>query len=347
MKTKEMTQKKVSKPASKSKSAQDFAAVKNFITHNYRHFNAAVIIDAAQAWVDHLDKGGKMFFTMAGAMSTGELGLTLAEMIRQGKVHAICTTGANLEEDIFNLVAHDYYERVPHYRSLSSEDELELRDRGMNRVTDTCIPEEEAMRRIEREVLKYWQKADKENKRYFPYEYMYQLIRGGTIEKWYQIDPKDSWIIAACEKNIPIFTPGWEDSTLGNIFVANVRRKDVSTFQVIKSGVEQMDALIDWYRKNSQGAKDSIGFFQIGGGIAGDFPICVVPLIIQDLKEPCKLWGYFCQISDSTTSYGSYSGAVPNEKITWGKLDITTPRFVIESDATIVSPLIFSYVLAS
>ncbi len=347
MKTKEMTQKKVSKPASKSKNAQDFAAVKNFITHNYRHFNAAVVIDAAQAWVDHLDKGGKMFFTMAGAMSTGELGLTLAEMIRQDKVHGICTTGANLEEDIFNLVAHDYYERVPHYRSLSSEDELELRDRGMNRVTDTCIPEEEAMRRIEREVLKYWQKADKEGKRYFPYEYMYQLIRGGTIEKWYQIDPKDSWIVAACEKNIPIFTPGWEDSTLGNIFVANVRRKDVSTFQVIKSGVEQMDALIDWYRKNSQGVKDSIGFFQIGGGIAGDFPICVVPLIIQDLKEPCKLWGYFCQISDSTTSYGSYSGAVPNEKITWGKLDINTPRFVIESDATIVSPLIFSYVLAS
>ncbi len=325
-------------PALKSK-----GAIKNFIKHHYRHFNAAVIVDAAEAWIAHLNKGGKMFFTMAGAMSTGELGLSLAEMIRQGKIHGICTTGANLEEDIFNLVAHDYYERVPHYRSLSGEDEVKLRDRGMNRVTDTCIPEEEAMRRIEREVLKYWQKADKEAKRYFPYEYMYQLIRGGTIEKYYQIDPKDSWLIAACEKNIPVFTPGWEDSTLGNIFVANVRRKEVSNFQVIKSGVEQMDALIDWYRANSSG--ESIGFFQIGGGIAGDFPICVVPLIQQDLKEQCKLWGYFCQISDSTTSYGSYSGAVPNEKITWGKLDIHTPRFVIESDATIVAPLMFAYVL--
>src|SRR4029077_9364092 len=169
---------------------------------------------------------------------------------------------------------------------------------------------------------------------------MYQLIREGLIKESYEIDPKDSWVIAACEKNLPIFTPGWEDSTLGNIFVANVIRGDVSNFQVVKSGVEQMALLIDWYRKNS--TDSTIGFFQIAGGIAGDFPICVVPLITQDLRENCKLWGYFCQISDSTTSYGSYSGAVPNEKITWGKLDVTTPRFVIESDATIVAPLIFA-----
>lgn len=319
------------------------STIKNFLKKNYRHFNAAVIIDAAEAYNDHLEKGGKMFLTMAGAMSTAELGLTLAEMIRQDKVHGICTTGANLEEDIFNLVAHDYYKRVPQYRNLTAEEELELRESGMNRVTDTCIPEEEAMRRIERQVLKFWQKADKEGKRYFPYEYMYQLIQSGVIKEYYQIDPKDSWVVAACEKNIPIFTPGWEDSTLGNIFVANVIRKDVSNFQVVKSGVEQMAALIDWYRANT--AVESLGFFQIGGGIAGDFPICVVPLIIQDLKESCKLWGYFCQISDSTTSYGSYSGAVPNEKITWGKLDVNTPRFIIESDATIVAPLVFAYVL--
>ncbi len=333
---------KVSKTA-KVGTLQNGLSVKKFIQHHYRHFNSAVVVDAAQAYIDHLESGGKMFVTLAGAMSTGELGISLAEMIREGKVHGICSTGANLEEDIFNLVAHDHYRRVPHYRHLTSEEEVGLRDQGLNRVTDTCIPEEEAMRRIERQVLKFWQKADKEGKRYFPYEYMYQLLKSGVIEEFYQIDPKDSWVVAACEKNIPIFTPGWEDSTLGNIFVANVRRKEVASFHVVKSGVEHMDALIDWYFESSK-AKP-IGFFQIGGGIAGDFPICVVPLIQQDLKQPCKLWGYFCQISDSTTSYGSYSGAVPNEKITWGKLDGNTPRFVIESDATIVAPLMFAYIL--
>ena len=324
-------------------SLKNKGAVKEFIKHHYRHFNAAVIVDAAEAYNAHLNKGGKMFLAMAGAMSTGELGLTLAEMIRQDKIHGICTTGANLEEDVFNLVAHNHYKRVPNYRNLTDKEEIELRDKGLNRVTDTCIPEEEAMRRIERQVLKFWQKADKEMKRYFPYEYMYQLLRSGVINEHFQIDPKDSWLLAACEKNIPIYTPGWEDSTLGNIFVANVMRKEVSDYSVVKAGVEQMADLIRWYRENSQ--KESIGFFQIGGGIAGDFPICVVPLILQDLKEKCRLWGYFCQISDSTTSYGSYSGAVPNEKITWGKLDVTTPRFVIESDASIVAPLIFAYVL--
>ena len=317
--------------------------VKDFVRHNYRHFNAAVVVDASEAYIKHLASGGKMFMTIAGAMSTAELGLSLAEMIRQDKVHAICTTGANLEEDIFNLVAHNHYERVPNYRNLTDAEEVALRERGMNRVTDTCIPEEEAMRRIERQVLKLWQKADKEGKRYFPYEFMYQLIRGCHIKEFYEIDPKDSWVVAACEKNLPIFTPGWEDSTLGNIFVANTIRGDVSNFQVVKSGLEQMAALIDWYRKNS--AEQSIGFFQIAGGIAGDFPICVVPLITQDLREKCRLWGYFCQISDSTTSYGSYSGAVPNEKITWGKLEAATPRFVIESDASIVAPLMFAYIL--
>ena len=328
----------------KAGSLRQDMAIKEFIKHNFLHFNAAVVVDAAEAYIDHLGKGGKMFMTLAGAMSTAELGISLAELIRQDKVHGICSTGANLEEDIFNLVAHSYYRRVPGYRHLSAKEEVELCNKGLNRVTDTCIPEEEAMRRIERQVLKFWQQADKENKRYFPYEYVYQLLRSGVIKELYDIDPADSWVVAACEKNIPIFTPGWEDSTLGNIFVANVIRKDVSNFGVVKSGVEQMAALIDWYKENTK--TQSIGFFQIGGGIAGDFSICVVPLIQQDLKEKCRLWGYFCQISDSTTSYGSYSGAVPNEKITWGKLDSDTPRFVIESDASIVAPLIFSYVLA-
>jgi len=286
-----------------------------------------------------------MFLAMAGAMSTGEIGLTLAEMIRQDKIHAISTTGANLEEDIFNLVAHDFYVRVPGYRYFTKDDEQNLLDRHLNRVTDTCIPEEEAMRRIERILQQYWRRAQKEGKRYFPYELFYQIIRDGAIKEHYQIDIKDSWVAAACEKNIPIFVGGWEDSTIGNVIVADYKRGDLKDLSVIKTGLETMGLLIDWYKETSK--KSSIGFFQIGGGIAGDFPICVVPLIEQDLfEENVRKWGYFCQISDSTTSYGSYSGAVPNEKITWGKLAKDTPSFVVESDATIVAPLMFAYVLA-
>jgi deoxyhypusine synthase len=317
--------------------------IRKFMKKHFKHFNAAVCVDAAEGWIKHLKSPGKMLLTLAGAMSTAELGISLAEMIRKNKVHAISCTGANLEEDIFNLVAHEHYHRLPHYRSLSKEDEYDLLKKGMNRVTDTCIPEEQAIRRIEKEILALWEKADAAKKSYFPYEFMYQLLEMPSIKKSFQINPKDSWVFAAKEKNLPILTPGWEDSTLGNIFVSHVISKEISHYNVVKSGVEQMGLLVDWYRKNCK--KHKLGFFQIGGGIAGDFPICAVPLIRQDLKIDVPLWSYFCQISDSTTSFGSYSGAVPNEKITWGKLSVDTPSFIIESDASIVAPLIFNYIL--
>ncbi|EFB40323.1 deoxyhypusine synthase family protein [Parachlamydia acanthamoebae] len=320
-------------------------SIRTFMQKNFKHFNAAVCVDAAEAWITHLNQSGKMFLTMAGAMSTAELGISLAEIIRQDKVHAICCTGANLEEDIFNLVAHNHYVRVPHYRTLSKADENELLKKGMNRVTDTCIPEETAIRRIEKDILGLWKKADESHSSYFPYEYMYQLLDSPSIQKSFEIDPKDSWLIAAKEKNLPIFTPGWEDSTLGNIFIGHVIKKDLSSYGIVKTGFEQMAVLVDWYKQQSQQHK--MGFFQIGGGIAGDFSICAVPLLRQDLKQPVPLWAYFCQISDSITSFGSYSGAVPNEKITWEKLSVETPSFIIESDASIVAPLVFNYVLGN
>jgi len=319
--------------------------ITNFLKHHYRHFNAAALIDAADGYNKHLADGGKMMITLAGAMSTAEMGIQLAELIRQDKVQIISCTGANLEEDIFNLVAHDFYERVPHYRDLTAADEQALLARHMNRVTDTCIPEEEAMRRIEHTVLKFWEKADKAGEAYFPHEFFYQILKSGELEQYYQIDPKDSWMLAAAEKNLPIICPGWEDSTLGNIYAGHVITGDIKNVHTMKTGIQYMMYLADWYT-NQATEESKVGFFQIGGGIAGDFPICVVPMLHQDLqRHEVPLWGYFCQISDSTTSYGSYSGAVPNEKITWGKLGEKTPKFIIESDATIVAPLIFAIVL--
>jgi deoxyhypusine synthase len=318
--------------------------ISDFVEHNYRHFNAATLVDAAKAYVAHIDGGGKMLVAMAGAMSTAEIGVSLAEMIRQDRVHAISCTGANLEEDLFNLVAHDHYVRIPHYRNLTPADEQDLLDRHLNRVTDTCIPEEEAVRRVEDAIVELWREADASGQRHFPHEYLYRLIRENRLSHHYQIDPADSWLVAAAARNLPIVVPGWEDSTLGNVFAARCISGSVSSPSVVKSGIEYMIELADWYPRTS--ATSPIGFFQIGGGISGDFPICVVPMLRQDLElEATPLWAYFCQISDSTTSYGSYSGAIPNEKITWEKLAQDTPSFIIESDASIVAPLIFQFVL--
>jgi deoxyhypusine synthase len=316
--------------------------ISNFITSYYRHFNSAALVDAAKAYEQQLADGSKMLVSLAGAMSTAELGRIFAEVIRQDKVQIISCTGANLEEDLMNLVAHSHYERIPNYRDLTPQDEWDLLEKGLNRVTDTCIPEEEAFRRLQKHIFELWKAAEDAGERYFPHEFMYKLLLSGVLEPYYEIDLKNSWMYAAAERNLPIVCPGWEDSTMGNIFASYVLKGELKA-STMKSGIEYMTYLAEWYTANSQ---NGIGFFQIGGGIAGDFPICVVPMLYQDMERTdTPFWSYFCQISDSTTSYGSYSGAVPNEKITWGKLGIDTPKFIIESDATIVAPLIFAYLL--
>ena len=316
--------------------------ISTFMEHQFRHFNARETVDAAREFKTLVESGGKMMLAMAGAMSTAELGISLAEMIREDKIHAISCTAANLEEDVFNLVAHNDYQICRQYRDLSPADELKLRDEGMNRVTDTCIPET-VIRELETCFIDVCRDLATAGKSLFPFEVFYRLFEQRSLDPHFQIPVKDSWLYAAYEKNLPVYSPGFEDSTLGNIFTAAVITGKIASHRPIKSGTEQLEHLVNWYLENDASAP--IGFFQIGGGIAGDFAICSVPLILQDLQRQVRYWQYFAQISDSTTSYGSYSGAVPNEKITWHKLNADTPRFMINSDASIIAPLVFAYVL--
>ena len=315
--------------------------VLEFILKNYKNFNARVTRDALIAYWKHLQAGGKMFWTLAGAMSSAQLGITLAPAIREGLIHGISSTGANLEESLFRLVAHHSYKDFPEYRYFTKADDTKILEDRMRRVTDTSIPEDEAFRAVEKFIVPMWVDATKSQSRRFWHEYFYELIQKLPADM-HEGKADESWLLAAAKANIPMVVPGYEDSTFGNIFASHVKFNECSA-SIVKSGIEYMAQLYDEYRELSKG--EGLGFFQIGGGIAGDFPICVVPSIKYDLQEEVKPWAYFCQISDSTTSYGSYSGATPNEKITWDKLTETTPMFVIESDATIVAPLMLSALL--
>lgn len=316
-------------------------SVRTFVDHHYEHFNAGTLGETARSLLQFLEQGGRLVLTLAGAMSTAGMGRLIAPMIRKGHIGAISCTGANLEEDLFRLVAHDHYERLPHWRDLSAADEVDLFGRGMNRVTDVCIPEEEAFRAVESHLLSRWKLAGKEGSRALPHRYLYDLLTSKALEGSMQADPSTSWLLAAAEVDLPLLVPGWEDSTLGNILAARVLEGEVASTDVVRGGLEYMTEFAAWYQAQDR----PIGFLQVGGGIAGDFPICVVPMLNQDLEREVPLWSWFAQISEASTSYGGYSGAPPNEKITWGKLSPDTPRFVIESDATIVLPLLLGYVL--
>jgi len=312
-----------------------------FVLRNFKNFNARATRDALLAYWRHVEGGGRMFWAVAGAMSSAQLGITLAPAIRAGLVHGLSVTGANLEESLFRLVAHHSYVDFPNYRYFTKDDDTKILDQRMRRVTDTSIPEDEAFRAVEKFIVPMWKRAAEKGDRRFWHEYFYELIESLPTSA-HEGNASECWLLAAAQAKLPIVVPGYEDSTFGNIFASHVKLGECSA-QIAKSGIEYMAAFYDQYRELSTGS--GIGFFQIGGGIAGDFPICVVPSIKYDLEAPVKPWAYFCQVSDSTTSYGSYSGATPNEKITWDKLTAETPMFVVESDATIVVPLMLTALL--
>ena len=324
-----------------TRAAPNELPILEFLLGNFRNFNARATRDALLAYWRHIEAGGKMFWAIAGAMSSAQLGITLAPAIRAGLIHGLSVTGANLEESLFRLVAHHGYRDFPDYRYFTKEDDTQILNRRMRRVTDTSIPEDEAFRAVEKSIVPMWKGATARHERRFWHEYFYELVQALSPDL-FEGNPDECWLLAAARHGLPIVVPGHEDSTFGNIFASYVKNGECSP-AIVKSGIEYMAAFYDQYRELSTG--QGVGFFQIGGGIAGDFPICVVPSIKYDLNGTVRPWAYFCQISDSTTSYGSYSGATPNEKITWDKLTKDTPMFVIESDATIVAPLMLTALL--
>lgn len=309
--------------------------IKDFINEHYKHFNAGELARCSTSLSNFLSDGGRLIVTLAGAMSTAGIGKSLGPAIRQQKIHALCCTGANLEEDLFSLVSRSDYENITNWRQQTGNDDASLAKRGMNRVTDVAIPEKTIVK-IGAKMVELWEEAEAVGDSRFPHEYFYDLILHSNLE--YSAPPEESWLVAAADANLPIFTPGWEDSTIGNLLSAKVLDCTLKSNSVVRGGLDAMQSLADWYREDDS----PTGILQVGGGISGDFAISVVPMLIQDAGIEVPLWSWFAQISESRPSYGGYSGAPPSEKISWGKLSVDTPQFVIESDASIVLPLLLS-----
>lgn len=323
----------------------DLGPVGRFVEANLLHYNGGTVRRAARAYADLMLRGGQMFLAMAGAFSTAEGGKLLAPLIRNGKIHGISCTGANLEEDLFRLVGHNDYREIPNYQDLTAKDDAKLADAELPRVTDSTIPEKGAMAVVEDPIDKIWKRHQKAGTRVFPHEPLFELLRTGALADHYQKDTDESWLFAAAMRNLPIVVPGWGDSTLGQVYTAGLYTGEYSP-SVIKTDLEyNAEILMPWYVKTAKEQKIPVGFFQLGGGIAGDYSICSVPCLKADAKVEVPFWSYFCQITDAAESCGGYSGAMPQEKITWLKIEPDTPSFAIFGDYTTVFPWIAAYVL--
>lgn len=310
------------------------------------HYNGGELRRACRAWADLINRGGQMFLAMAGAASTAELGKVIAPLIRRGFITGLSVTGANLEEDFFRLVGHQHYVELPGYQQLTKADDQALADAELPRVTDSSIPEKAAMAVIEDPVDKIWHRAQAAGQRIFPHEPLYELLNTGALVDHYEKDPAESWLYAAAQKNLPIVVPGWGDSTLGQVYAAGIYRGEYLGSTIKADHEANAEILMPWYVKTARDQQIPIGFFQLGGGIAGDFSICAVPCLKADAKEKnIPFWASFCQITDAEETCGGYSGAKPSEKITWLKIDPDTPACSIFGDYTTIFWTIASYVL--
>lgn len=327
------------------------SSVSLFAESTLNHCNGGATLEAALWLKNHLKKGGKLMVTIAGALSSFQVGIMLAELIRKNKVHLISATGANHEESYYRYVAHSHYAYIPRYTELTPEQEAELRDAGLRRITDTFLPEDESVRIMEPHLLRMWQEAEKKGQGFFPHEYFRRLFSEKLIQPDPEANPNDCWAYAAYQKKIPIVIPGFEDSTMGNIFASYCydgkhKKKGIPTVNrsVMKSGLDYFHLMYDWYLEESK--RHPIAFLQLGGGIAADFPICVVPSIKHDLHlSKVRDWAGFVEIGSSPMSYGSYSGAGGKEKITWDKLSTKSYFQIIQSDVTVAFPWIAAVLL--
>lgn len=342
--------------------------VSNWNALTKRHCNGGRTVDAGLWLKNHCDQGGKIFLTMAGAGSSFQLGIPIGELIRAGKIAAISVTGANLEESPYRLVANSLYAYIPAYQELTREEEDELDRAGLRRITDTFLPEEESVRLILPELEKLWREAEASGKPRFWHEFFFELFERRIIPDVIPFDPHansdDCWLYQCWRHKIPVFVPGAEDSTMGNIFsyycyggnhpfLAKYKQKNPISPEVVHHSFRYMNLLAEWYMNNT--VEQGLAFVQLGGGIAADFPICVVPHLMKDYlfeesvetqRKRIRPWDGFVEIHSSPMSFGSYSGAGPKEKITWSKLRRDAFGIQIFGDYTAIFPDIAALVLA-
>ncbi|GGB11299.1 deoxyhypusine synthase [Brucella endophytica] len=313
-----------------------------FVCQDYHHFNAGALKRAILDYHRHVSAGGKMFWALAGALSTARLGIVLAPAIRNGLIHGLSVTGANIEESLLQMIVGEKYKFDWDYRYLKLEDDANYEAQGMARVTDTLIPKE-AFDVVGEMLKSRWLSTQSASGRRFWHDYFYDVAHQEGGKSAYGKRPNECWLLAAAEQDIPIMVGGHADSSYGNYFASLCYRREISP-NIVKSDIEYMVSFFDIYQ-DTLAPGHGCGYVQVGGGIAGDFAMCAVPSLRQDLGRSVPHWAYFCQVSDSITSFGSYSGAGANEKITWNKTNAKTPAHLIESDATLVVPIFLEALL--
>ncbi len=269
-------------------------------------FGAGRLCEAAEIYREMVsDMECTKFFGLAGAMVPAGMRQVVNDMIRDGDIDILVSTGANLVHDIIESLG------LHHYKGTDTADDVELRQCSINRIYDVFLPEEHFAKLEEKLQPIFKELPDKLSICEF-------LSHIGS-----KLDDDNSILKSAYDMGIPVYCPAIQDSIIG-LQAWLYRQTNPLNVDVFAD----MKGLID----RCYEAKRA-GVFIVGGGVPKNF-------ILQSMLVTPKSFDYAIQLTMDRPESGGLSGATLDEARSWGKVGESARSVTVYSDATITLPII-------
>jgi deoxyhypusine synthase len=268
-----------------------------------------------------------VFFGLAGAMVPAGMRRIVSDLIREGHVDALVTTGANLTHDAIEAVGgkHHHGRADPHdERPELTEREFDerLRDEEVDRIYNVYLPQEHFA--LFEEHLREEVFAEIGEEVVSIAEFTRELGRANAEVNDREGVEEDAGIAAAAyENDVPVYVPAIQDSVLG---LQAWLRSQVSGFS--------LDALKDMSPLNDLAYEaDSTAAIVVGGGVPKNY-------VLQTMLVTPDAYDYAVQLTMDPPQTGGLSGATLDEARSWGKLKKGARNVSVYADATITLPLV-------
>jgi len=305
--------------------------VADMIDHVYARsgYNARRLAEAARLYRRMIEDGATICMTLAGAMTPIGMSGVINALLKAGFVDCIISTGANLYHDL-----HRPFLR-PMMQGHFMVDDNELAEKGVARIYDVFIEDEDTLLATDRIILQTVRRIEHDAPMSTG-SFHYQL--GKQVQK---SAPKPEWSLLATAAGfeVPIYTSSPGDSSIAmNLAVPHLYDQPI-----------QLDPLLDVIETAAiVRAADKNGVVIVGGGSPKNFYLQTQPTLHQIFMDDSRGGhDYFIQLGVDTPQWGGLSGATPSEARSWGKVkDALVNNVVVYSCASLTLPLLAQYVLA-
>ncbi|MCD1295247.1 deoxyhypusine synthase [Methanocella sp. CWC-04] len=273
-------------------------------------FGAGRLAMACDILEEMQDDGVTKFFGLSGAMVPAGMRNIVSDMIRDGHIDILVTTGANM--------VHDAIEAVGGYHEKGSDtaDDIELKNKHINRIYDVFL-DEGCFGVLEEKMQGIYGSMDPSK--------VYS-IRELLSEIGKNLDDKHSILRSAYDMGVPIYCPAIQDSVLG-----------LQAWLYKQMNKLTVDAFADMreFMDTCYGAKRT-GALLIGGGVPKNY-------VLQSmLVTPRGGFDYVIQVTMDRAETGGLSGATLDEARSWGKVGDNAKAVQVYCDATIALPIMLA-----